>query len=87
MRVIKTGVVILAENQTQSSLPTQFLNYEEIRIECPYDDLWVKKCIAEFSNVNTPILSHPYLKMRKIQLVNLSESLGIIKPSRGSDWS
>lgn len=43
MRVIKTGVVILAENQTQSSLPTQFLNYEEIRIECPYDNLWVKK--------------------------------------------
>lgn len=51
MRVIQTGIVILAENQTQSSLPTQFLNYEDIRIECLYDDLWVKKCIAMFSNL------------------------------------
>ena len=51
MRVIKTGVVILAENQTQPSLLTLFLNYEVIRIECPYDDLWVKKCIAVFSNL------------------------------------
>lgn len=51
MRVIKTGVVILTENQTQASLLTQFLNYEEIRIECPYGDLRVKKCIAVFPNL------------------------------------
>lgn len=50
MRVIKTGAVILVENQTQLSLLTSFLNYEETRLECPYGDLWVKKCVSVFSN-------------------------------------
>lgn len=51
MRVIKTGAVILVENQTQLNLLTSFLNYEETRTECPYGDLWVTKCIFVFSNL------------------------------------